>query len=150
MKTLYQIKLGLAMKVSHFRKRPLFATWWKSLLREPDALEGFILEEELPELVLGLRRNVVELARRLGDAEGIDSPVGLHHSRLLADGILEELEERGLLGHLDVRRLAAARISDELRDEVVELGDGGGLHHGFLLCCLVVWLVDRQNYIKAS
>ena len=123
------------MKVSHFCKRPcMFATWWKkSLLREPDTLQGFVLEEELPELVLGLGSNVVELARSLGNAEGIDTPIGLHHSCLLADGVLEDSKEGGLLGCLDIRRLAVDRISDEQRDEVVELVDRGGLHHSFLL-----------------
>jgi len=103
----------------------------KSLLRKPNKLQSFILAEELPEFVLRLRSNIVELARSLGNIEGIDSPEGLDHSSLLADGILEDLKECGLLRSLDIRLLAEHSIGNQHRGEVVEVVECGRLHHRF-------------------
>ena len=99
-------------------------------LGKPDELQRLILEKELPELVFGLRSHIVELTRSLGNVDSIDSPVSFNHSSFLTDGILENLEESGLLGRFNIRPLAKHGISNQHIDKVVEVVDSGGLHHG--------------------
>ena len=105
----------------------------KSLLRKPGELHGLILPEELPELVLSLGSYIVELARSFSDVESVDSPKSLDHCCFLADSILEDLKECGLLRRFNIRLLAEHRISNQHRGEVVEVVDRGRLHHGCFL-----------------